>query len=118
LTYRLLGGAEEDIDRILLRSAREWGFEAAARYDRLMRAVFSAVGASPALPGSRDVAGARVYPLRLGRRLVSSEVRVSRPRHLVVYRVATDGVVEILGLAHDRMLLDRASRRMQREAKG
>jgi toxin ParE1/3/4 len=118
LTYRLLGGAEEDIDRILLRSAREWGFEAAARYDRLMRAVFSVVGASPALPGSRDVAGARVYPLRLGRRLVSSELRVSQPRHLVVYRVATDGVVEILGLAHDRMLLDRAARRMQREAKG
>jgi hypothetical protein len=27
-------------------------------------------------------------------------------------------VVEILGLAHDRMLLDRAAHRMQREAKG
>jgi hypothetical protein len=37
---------------------------------------------------------------------------------LVVYRVGTDGVVEILGLAHDRMLLDRAARRMvQREAR-
>jgi toxin ParE1/3/4 len=117
LNYRLLGGAEDDIDRILLRSAREWGFEAAARYDRLMRAVFSAVAAFPALPGSQDVAGARIYPLRLGRRLVSPEQRVGRPRHLVVYRVGTDGVVEILGLAHDRMLLDRAARRMQREAK-
>jgi plasmid stabilization system protein ParE len=40
LSYRLLGAAEDDIDRILLRSAREWGFDAAARYDRLMRAVF------------------------------------------------------------------------------
>jgi toxin ParE1/3/4 len=57
-------------------------------------------------------------PLRLGRRLVSLEQRVGRPRHLVVYRIGTDGVVEILGLAHDRMLLDRAAHRMQREAKG
>ena len=118
MNYRLLSGAEDDIDRILLRSAREWGFEAAARYDRLMRAVFSAVAAFPALHGSQEVAGARVYPLRLGRRLVSPEQRVGQPRHLVVFRVGTDGVVEILGLAHDRMLLDRAARRMQREAKG
>lgn len=118
MNYRLLGGADGDIDRILLRSAREWGFEAAARYDRLMRAVFTAVAALPALHGSREIAGVRVYPLRLGRRLVSLEQRVGRPRHLVVYRIGTDGVVEILGLAHDRMLLDRAAHRMQREAKG
>ena len=118
MNYRLLGGAEDDIDRILLRSAREWGFEAAARYDRLIRAVFSAVAAFPALPGSQEIAGARVYSLRFGRRLVPAEQRVGRPRHLVVYRVGTDGVVEILGLAHDRMLLNRAARRMQREAKG
>jgi toxin ParE1/3/4 len=83
-----------------------------------MRAVFSAVAAFPTLPGSQEVAGARVYPLRLGRRLVSPEQRVGRPRHLVVYRIGIDGLVEILGLAHDRMLLDRAARRMQREAKG
>jgi plasmid stabilization system protein ParE len=117
LNYRLLGGAGDDIDRILLRSIREWGFEAADRYDRLMRAVFSAVATLPALHGSREIAGVRVYPLRLGRRLVSPEQRVGRPHHLVVYRVGMDGVVEILGLAHDRMLLDRAARRMQREAK-
>jgi toxin ParE1/3/4 len=118
LNYRLLGGAEDDIDRILLRSAREWGFEAAARYDRLVRAVFSAVAEFPARPGSREVAGVRVYPLRLGRHLVAPEHRVGRPRHLVVYRVGTDGVVEILGPAHDRMLPDRAACRMQRDAEG
>jgi plasmid stabilization system protein ParE len=45
LTYRLLGGAQADIDRILRHSAQEWGIEAAGRYDRLMRAVFAAVAA-------------------------------------------------------------------------
>jgi toxin ParE1/3/4 len=119
LSYRLLAGAEADIDRILLQSARECSVEAAGRYDLLMRSVFAVVGESPARPGSREVStvtGVRVYPLRLGRRLVAQEQRVGRPRHVVVYRLGRDGVVEIIGLAHDRMLLARAVRRMQREA--
>ncbi len=121
MSYRLLGGAEDDIDRILLQSARQWGIDAARRYDLLIRAVFSVVGDDPALPGHQAVAkvpGVRVYPLRLGRRLVDPEQRVGQPRHIVVYRVAADGVVEIIGIAHDRMLLARVARRMQRKASG
>jgi hypothetical protein len=38
------------------------------------------------------------------------------PRHLIVYRLASDGVVEILGLVHDRMVLSRAARRFVRAA--
>jgi hypothetical protein len=34
----------------------------------------------------------------------------------LLYRVAADGFVEILGIVHDRQLLDRAARRVQREA--
>jgi toxin ParE1/3/4 len=119
LSYRLLAGADADIDRILLQSAREFGTEAAERYDLLMRAAFAVVGAAPARPGSQEVSsvpGVRVYPLRLGRRLVAQKQRVGRPRHVVVYRLGLDGVVEIIGLAHDRMLLVGAARRMQREA--
>jgi len=121
LSYRLLGTAEDDIDRILLESARQWSIEAAGRYDRLLRAVFAAVGAAPTLPGSQDVAkvaGVRAYPLRLGRNRVEQDQRVGQPRHIVVYRIGRDGVVEIIGVAHDRMLLARAARRMQREAGG
>jgi toxin ParE1/3/4 len=47
---------------------------------------------------------------------VPREHRVGEPRHLVIYRVAPDGVVEILSVVHDRMLLARAARRAQREA--
>ena len=119
MSYRLLGTAEDDIDRILLQSARQWSIKTAGRYDRLMRAVFAALGATPALPGSHDVAkvaSVRAYPLRLGRSRVEPEHRVGHPRHVVVCRVGQDGVVEIIGLVHDRMLLVRAARRMQREA--
>ena len=86
-----------------------------------MLAVFSALGASPALPGSRDVpkvAGVMAYPLRLGRSRVDPDQRVGRPRHIVDYHIGADGVVEIIDVAHDRMLLTRAARRMRREAGG
>jgi toxin ParE1/3/4 len=119
LTYRLLAGAEADIDRIQLHTAREWGIEAADRYDRLMRAAFAAVADAPQRPGSSEVArvtGVRTFPLQLARQLMVPQQRVGRPRHLVVYRVGADAVVEILGIAHDRMLLTRAARRMQRDA--
>jgi toxin ParE1/3/4 len=47
---------------------------------------------------------------------VKREHRVENPRHAIVYRVAPDGTVEILGLVHERMALTQAARRMQREA--
>jgi toxin ParE1/3/4 len=119
LSYRLLAGAEADIDRILLESARAFGVDAAERYDLLMRSVFAALAAVPDRPGSQVItttAGVRVYPLHIGRRLVAQDQRVGRPRHIVVYRVGTDGVVEIIGLAHDRMLLSRVVHRVRRAA--
>jgi plasmid stabilization system protein ParE len=53
--YRLAGPAEDQIDRILLESARKWGVEAAARYHRLILAAMSAVGDTPTRPGARAV---------------------------------------------------------------
>jgi toxin ParE1/3/4 len=119
MVYRLVGRAEDQIDRILLASAREWGIEGAARYHRLMLAAMAAVGDNSVLPGSRNiprVAGLKVFPLRLARRLVDPEHLVRNPRHVIVYRTGPDGVVEILSFVHDRMLLAHAARRAQREA--
>ncbi len=117
MSYRLLAGAEDDIDRILLKSARDWGIAAASRYNRIMLASFEALSTDPMLPGSAlvvKVTGVRIYPLRHARRLVEPDQRVDNPRHIVVYRLGSDGIVEIIGLAHDRMLLARAARRMLR----
>ena len=102
----------------MLAGAREWGLEAAERYHQLMLALLSALGASSALPGSRDVlkvGGVMAYPLRLGRSRVDPDQRVGSPRYIVVYRIGEDGVVEIIGVAYDRMSLTRAARRMRRE---
>jgi toxin ParE1/3/4 len=78
-----------------------------------------AVAEDPKRPGSRDipkVSGVRVCTIAVGRFKIDRALRVQTPRHLVVYRVATDGVVEIVGLVHDRMLLPRAARRAIRDA--
>jgi toxin ParE1/3/4 len=56
----------------------------------------------------------RAYPIRLAKLRVMPAQRVGSPRHLVVYRVAPDGITEILGLVHDRMVLSRAARRLAR----
>jgi len=119
LSVRLLEAVEEDVDRILLAGAEKWGLDAAVRYNKLMLAVLGAIGASPALHGSKAVPGVDgvwAYHLRLGRHLVKPGDRAVRPRHVVIYRIGRDGVAEIIGLAHERMLLVEAARRLQGQA--
>lgn len=121
MPYRIVGRAEDRIGAVLLASARRWGIDAADRYNRLILAAMTAIGDAPALPGSREipgVAGVRTLHLRSARRLVPADHRVGSPRHLMVYRVAPDGVVEILSLVHDRMLLVAAARRARNAAGG
>ena len=121
MPYRLVGHAEDRIDAILLDSARRWGIPAAARYHRLILAAAAAIGETPAVADSREVprlAGVRTLHLRAVRRLVPAEDRVGEPRHLIVYRMAPDGVVEVLSVVHDHMLLSRAARRALGDADG
>lgn len=119
MDYRLVGHAEDRIDQIVMDSARQFGLDAAVRYNKLIFAGLNAVGTTPGLRGSKEVSrvqGLRTFPLRLAFRLVAANDRVGRPRHLIVYRVAPDGVVETLSLVYDRMDMTRAARRAQRAA--
>jgi plasmid stabilization system protein ParE len=120
MAYRLAGLAGAQIDQILLESARRWGEERAIRYYYLILAAMSAIAADPERPGSRPIrggAGLRVFSLRLARAMVPREHRVGQPRHSIIYRVETDGMVAVIGIAHDRMQLEAAARRM-RQASG
>ena len=117
MAYRLTRTAEDQIDALLLDSARDHGLEAAGRYGQLILTVMAALGEEPHVIGSVGVPrlpGIRAYPTRLARQRVEPTRRVASPRHLVIYRLAADGVVEILGLVHDRMVLSRAARRIVR----
>ena len=117
MAYRLARTAEDQIDVLLLDSAREHGLEAAGRYGQLILTAMAVLGEEPYITGSVEVArlpGIRAYPTRLARQRIEPARRVASPRHLVIYRLAVDGVVEILGLVHDRMVLSRAARRIIR----
>ena len=117
VAYRLARTAEDQIDALLLNSAREHGLGAADRYDQLVLTAMAALGDEPCMIGSVAVArllGIRAYPARLAEQRIESARRVASPRHLVIYRLAADGVVEILGLVHDRMVLSRAAGRIVR----
>jgi toxin ParE1/3/4 len=119
VTYRLVGFAEDRIDAVLLESARSWSIEAAGRYHRLMLAAAAALGDTPTVLRSRAierVPGVRAFHLRAARGHVPADDRVAEPRHLLVYRVAPDGIVEILGIVHDRMHPRNAARRARRAA--
>lgn len=118
MRYRLTRAAEGQFEAILRHSAEQHGIDAAGRYAELIRTAMHALGEDPRLIGSAEVPrlpGVLAYPTRLARRRVEAAQRVSRPRHLIVYRVAPDGIAVILGLVHDRMVLSRAARRMARE---
>ena len=117
MAYRLTRAAEDQIDALLLDSAREHGLEAAGRYGQLILTAMAALGDTPRMVGSVKVPrlpGVLAYPIRLLRRRAEPARRVGNPRHLIVYRLGTDEVVEILGLVHDRMVLSRAARRIVR----
>lgn len=117
--YRLTPAAESQIDRILLESARTHGVVAAGRYGLLLVTAMIALADDPMLPGSVEVPrlpGIRAYSARLSRLRVAAARRVREPRHLIVYRVGSDGVVEILGVVHDRMVLSRATRKAVKDA--
>jgi toxin ParE1/3/4 len=119
VAYRLTRAADDQIDALLLESARVHGIKAAGRYGALILAAMTAVGDDPELLGSVEVPrvrGVRAYPARLVRMRAEPERRVKAPRHLVVYHRAADGVVEVLGLVHDRMVLSRAARKLARDA--
>lgn len=111
MAYRVTQAAEEQIDGVLLESARSFGLDIAGRYGELILAIMAALGETLTLNGSMPVSdlGARAYPMRLARFKVAPDRRIGRPRHLVVHRIGAEAIVDILGLVHDRMVLSRAT---------
>jgi toxin ParE1/3/4 len=107
--------AEDQLARILLESARRHGPEAANRYSHLLLAAMAAVGDDPGRLGASDVPrqpGIRAFAARLIRLRMEPTRRVRSPRHPIVYRAANDGIVDILGVVHDRMVLSGAARKV------
>ena len=104
MAFRLAARARRDLDNILQYILEEYGRDAADRYELLLTTAMREIGDQPRLIGWRPVRsrpGVCAYSISYSRLHPPREQRVRNPAHQVIYRVAGDGVVEILAIVGD-----------------
>lgn len=117
--FRLSQVAEAELDEILDWSEAKFHEIGRVRYATLLVQAMQDIADAPQRDGVVWVRSLRVriavYHVWHSRNSVPDPAeRVHEPRHLIVFRVADDGIVDILGFAHDSMLRGRALRRIVR----
>ncbi|MGH7814383.1 MAG: type II toxin-antitoxin system RelE/ParE family toxin [Candidatus Binataceae bacterium] len=104
--YRLSAPAQRDLSEILAGSAERWGIEGLRRYKSAIVAAIRTVAANPKSPLTRARAelgpGIRSFHIRLAR-TGDPAAKVKRPVHILYYREAEAGWIEIVGILHERM---------------
>jgi toxin ParE1/3/4 len=104
--FRLAGPARIDLAHILATCAGRWGTEDVQKYAAILAAAMRHVAAEPAGPLSRkrpDLRfGVRSFHIRHARSS-ADPAQVRRPVHVLYYRVAADGVIEIVRVLHEKM---------------
>lgn len=106
MRYRLSAPAAADIAAILRTSETMHGASARTRYRGLLAAALRRIARDPMGNASLDRGefgpGLRSLHVRHARD-ESREALVAEPVHVVFYRIADPGVVEIARVLHDRM---------------
>jgi toxin ParE1/3/4 len=108
----LAPAARNDIREMLLWSREHFGRSAATRYRELLQRTLFDIAANPECPGSRArnelASGVRTYHLFFSRNRAASELgMVKKPRHLLVYRMRDDNVIQLIRVLHDSRDLSR-----------
>ena len=104
--FRLARPAQTDLANILATSGERWGAEGRQRYAAILVAAMRQVAADPEGPLTKKRpelrTGIRSFHVRYARRSVEGGT-VRRPVHVLYYRVAEEGVIEIVRVLHERM---------------
>ena len=104
--FRLARPAQIDLANILATSAERWGAEGRQRYAAVLASAMRQVAAEPVGPLTRkrpDLrSGIRSFHVRYARHAAEGAT-VRRPVHVLYYRVAEEGVIEIIRVLHERM---------------
>jgi toxin ParE1/3/4 len=104
--FRLARPAQIDLANILSVSAERWGTEGRQRYAAVLAAAMRQVAAEPDGPLTRNRpdlrSGIRSFHVRYARRSAEG-AKVRRPVHVLYYRVAQEGVIEIVRVLHEKM---------------
>ena len=96
--------AQIDLAYILATSAQRWGAEGRQRYAALFIAAMRQVAAEPeGLLTEVRPPGIRSFHVRYALRSTEGTRVVRRPVHVLYYRVAQEGVTEIVRVLHERM---------------
>jgi toxin ParE1/3/4 len=100
--------AEEDLVRILAWSHKHFGEQARLRYEALLTQAIVDIAEDPERTGSvrREelAAGSRTYHVWHSRQRIAKSVgKVGTPRHFLLFRVNSEGLVEIGRVLHDSM---------------
>lgn len=104
--FRLSRAAQIDLARILATSEEHWGAEGRQRYTAVLTDAMRQVAAEPDGPLTKrrpDLrSGIRSFHVRHARRsILGAQVRT--PVHVVYYRAAREGEIEIVRVLHERM---------------
>jgi toxin ParE1/3/4 len=102
--------AQEDITEILVWSHEHFGASALERYEELIIQALRDLESDPRRPGTRErsdlLPGLRSYHLASSRDRVAGH-RVKEPRHFILYRQPSDGILDIVRILHDSRDLGR-----------
>lgn len=104
--FRLARPAQIDLANILATSAERWGAEGRQRYAAVLADAMRQVADEPEGPLTKKRtelrSGIRSLHIRYARRSTDT-AKVRRPVHVLYYRVAKDGVIEIVRVLHEKM---------------
>jgi toxin ParE1/3/4 len=104
--FRLSAPARADLVGILAMSAERWGIERRRRYAAVLSAAIRTVAADPGGRLTRDrtelLRGIRSFHTRYARS-DAPDSKITRPVHVLYYRVIRSGLIEIVRVLHERM---------------
>jgi toxin ParE1/3/4 len=111
MTVIIAPKARSDIVSILAWTQETFGAQTLKRYAQLIETAIAEIAADPERAGSvqrTEVAeNCRTYHLFHSRKQAGTRGnRIRRPRHVLLYRVPTAGIVEIGRVLHDSMDLE------------
>lgn len=121
--YRLSGPAEDQLDKILEWSEDEFDELIRERYALLLTTAMADIAEHPQRAAVKWVrcgtARIGIYRITHSREHIENPAqRIGTPRHSVVFRIAADGMVDVLGFIHDSQLPQRALRTIVKESQG
>ncbi len=104
--FRLARPAQVDLASILATSAERWGIDGRQRYAAILADAMRQVADEPKGPLTKNRtdlrSGVRSFHLRHAHRSADA-AKVRRPVHVLYFRVAQPGVIEIVRVLHERM---------------